>query len=172
MPLLAWALTGDSRKTDVVAPLVKPAQLKGYARFSLLGKDYPALIKHDKTSIVDGLLLCPQDKSQRKKLDDFEGETYVVTPVQVTVVGEEDQVVDADIYLWNGARDAVSADHWDLSLVAINAQSNLFRMWITQNSLCYSLSLADNPFQPPRDANLAANRDLVFRHDFYAFFRQ
>jgi hypothetical protein len=92
MPLLAWALTGDYRKTDVVAPLVKPAELKGYARFPLLGKDYPALIKHDKTSVVDGLM---------------------VTPVQVTVAGEG-QVVDVDIYLWNGARDTVSADHWDL----------------------------------------------------------
>ena len=114
MPLLAWALTGDFRKTDVVAPLVKPAELKGYARFSLLGKDYPALIKHDKSSIVDGLLLCPQDKSQRQKLDDFEGEAYVVIPVQVAVVGKEGQMVDTDIYLWNGERDAVSVDHWDL----------------------------------------------------------
>jgi hypothetical protein len=57
------------------------------------------------------LLLCPQDKSQRKKLDDFEGEAYMVTPVQVTIVG---QMVDADAYLWNGERDAVSADCWDL----------------------------------------------------------
>lgn len=115
MPLLAWALTGDSRKTDVVAPLVKPAELKGYARFSLLGKDYPALIEHDdETSIVDGLLLCPQNKSQRKKLDDFEGEAYTMTPVQVTVVGEEGHMVDADVYVWNGERDAVSVDRWDL----------------------------------------------------------
>ncbi|PBK98908.1 AIG2-like protein [Armillaria gallica] len=114
MPLLAWALTGDSRKTDVVAPLIKPALLEGYARFSLFGKDYPALIKHNETSIVDGLLLCPQNKSQRRKLDDFEGEAYTVTPVQVTVVGEEGQMVEADIYLWNGERDAVSADSWDL----------------------------------------------------------
>jgi hypothetical protein len=114
MPLLAWALTGDPRKTDVVAPLVKPAELKGYARFSLFGKDYPALIKHDETSIVDGLLLCPQDKSQRQKLDGFEGEAYAVILVQVTVVGKEDQMVEADIYLWNGERDAVSVDRWDL----------------------------------------------------------
>lgn len=114
MPLLAWALTGDSRKTDVVAPLIKSALLEGYARFSLLGKDYPALIKHNETSIVDGLLLCPQNKSQRRKLDDFEGEAYTATPVQVTVVGEEGQMVEADIYLWNGERDAVSADSWDL----------------------------------------------------------
>ncbi|KAF7980459.1 hypothetical protein HWV62_37922 [Athelia sp. TMB] len=114
MPLLAWALTGDSRKVNVVAPLVKPAELKGYARFSLLGKDYPALIKHYETSIVDGLLLCLQDNSQRKKLDDFEGEAYMVSPVQVTIVGEEGQMVDADVYLWNGERDAISVDCWDL----------------------------------------------------------
>ncbi|KAK0440968.1 uncharacterized protein EV420DRAFT_1621032 [Desarmillaria tabescens] len=101
IPLLAWALTGDSRKTDVVTPLVKPAELKGYARFSLFGKDYPALIKHNETS----------DKSQRRKLDDFEGEAYIVTPVQVSVEG---QMVDADIYLWNGEPDAVSTDCWDL----------------------------------------------------------
>ncbi|KAK0238426.1 hypothetical protein EDD85DRAFT_1000781 [Armillaria nabsnona] len=105
MPLLAWALTGDSRKTDVVVPLVKPALLKGYARFSLLAQ---------RNVIVDGLLLCPQNKSQRRKLDDFEGEAYTVTPVQVAVVGEERQMVEADIYLWNGERDAVSADSWDL----------------------------------------------------------
>jgi gamma-glutamylcyclotransferase (GGCT)/AIG2-like uncharacterized protein YtfP len=108
MPLLAWAITGDSRKTDVVAHLVKPAELKGYARFSLLGKDYPALIKHDETSIVDGLLFCPQE------LDDFEGEAYVVTPAQVTIVGEEGKMVDADVYLWKGEREAVSAACWDL----------------------------------------------------------
>jgi hypothetical protein len=38
MPLLAWALTGDSQKTDVMAHLVKPAELRGYKRFSLPGK--------------------------------------------------------------------------------------------------------------------------------------
>ncbi len=114
MPLLAWALTGDSRKTDVVTPLVKPAELKGYSRFSLLNKDYPALIKHDETSTVDGFLLCLQDNSQRRKLDDFEGEIYLVTPIQVTIVGEEGQMVDADTYVWNGEREAVSTDPWDL----------------------------------------------------------
>lgn len=114
MPLLAWALTGDSRKTEVVAPLVKPAELKGYTRFSLLNKDYPALIKHDETSTADGLLFCPQNNSQRRKLDDFEGEAYVVTPIQVIIVGEEGKMVDADAYVWAGEREAVSAEPWDL----------------------------------------------------------
>jgi hypothetical protein len=52
--------------------------------------------------------------SQRKKLDNFEGEACTMAPVQVTVVGEEGQMVDVDIYLWNGERDAVSVDRWDL----------------------------------------------------------
>ncbi|KAF9478449.1 hypothetical protein BDN70DRAFT_906744 [Pholiota conissans] len=114
MPLLAWALTGDSRKIDVVEPLVKPAEVRGYARFSLHGKDYPALVKYADTSAVDGLLLYPQSKSERRKLDDFEGEAYVVTPVQVSVVGDKDWTVDADIYLWNGDSDMVSKDPWCL----------------------------------------------------------
>ena len=107
---------GDSQKTNVVEPLVKPADLKGYVHFSLIGKDYPALIKHNETSTVDGLLLNPQDKSQQKKLDDFEGKAYMVTPVQVTVVGKEGQMVDMDIYLWNGKHDAVLVDCWDLDM--------------------------------------------------------
>ncbi|KIJ91016.1 hypothetical protein K443DRAFT_510349 [Laccaria amethystina LaAM-08-1] len=115
-PLLAWALTGDSRRADLVAPLLKPAILKGYSRFSMIGKDYPALIKHDEMSTTDGLLLFPQDKRQRKKLDDFEGEAYTVAQVQVAVIGDgEAQMVDADTYLWNGERDAVSVtEPWDL----------------------------------------------------------
>ena len=115
MLLLAWALMGDSHKTAVVAPLITPAELHSCqcARFSLLGKDYPALIKHEDTSIVNSLLLCPQDKSQQQKLDDFDGEVYTVILAQVTVVREQGQV-DAGIYLWNGDHDAVSMDHWDL----------------------------------------------------------
>ena len=109
MPLLAWALRGDSCKTDVVALLVKPAELKGCTCFSLLGKYYSSLIRHDETSIVDGLLLCLQDKSQRQNPDDFESEAYAAIPVEVTVVGEG-RMVDTDVYLWGGERDAVSVD--------------------------------------------------------------
>ena len=94
MLLLAWALMGDSYKTAVVAPLITPAELHGCqcARFSLLSKDYPALIKHEDMLIVDGLLLCPQDKLQQQKLDDFNSEVYTVIPAQVTVVGKQGQV--------------------------------------------------------------------------------
>lgn len=115
LPLLAWAITGDSTKVDKVKPLVHPARIRGYARFSLHGKDYPAIVKHADMSVVDGLLFRPQNQSQRKKLDDFEGETYLVTQVDVqTFDGAE--VVDADIYLWNGDFDAISTEDWDLEM--------------------------------------------------------
>lgn len=115
LPLLAWAITGDSTKVDMVKSLVRPARIRGYARFSLHGKDYPAVVRHADVSVVDGLLFCPQNQSQRKKLDDFEGETYLATQVDVhTVDGAE--VADADIYLWNGNLDAISAEDWDLEM--------------------------------------------------------
>ena len=116
MPLLAWALTGDSRKTELVAPFVQPAQVKGYARFAVIHADYPAAIEHEEDSIVDGLLLLPQTKSQRRKLDDFEGEIYTVTPVTVTTTDSQGQAknVEADMYVWGGDMDCVSKDPWHL----------------------------------------------------------
>jgi hypothetical protein len=123
--LLAWVLTGDSRKTDVVAPLVKPVELKGCARFSAR------------------LMLCPQDMSQRKKLDNFEGEACTMAPVQVTVVGEEGQMVDADIYLWNSERVAVSVDRWDLDTFIrdrLNDWIELFADGISRR-LCRSIDI-------------------------------
>lgn len=115
LPLLAWAITGDSTKVDMVKPLVRPARVRGYARFSLHGKDYPAVVKHPDASVVDGLLFRPQDQSQRKKLDDFEGETYLATQVDVQIV-DGVEVADADIYLWNGNLDAISTEDWDLEM--------------------------------------------------------
>ena len=112
--MLAWALTGDPTKVDHVLSMTEAATLMGFARFSIEGRDYPALIRSDPSSAVDGLLLRPQTQSQRRKLDDFEGETYSVTPVTVIAKksGIEEQV-DADVYLWNG-KDKLSDLPWDL----------------------------------------------------------
>ena len=53
---------------------------------------------------------------QRKKLDHFEGESYKPTPVSVTVFrdGEPDEVVEADMYLWDGEMDCLSSEPWNL----------------------------------------------------------
>jgi len=91
--------------------------VKGYARYTVVGKDYPAVIKTDGDDArVDGLLLIPQNRSQRAKLDDFEGESYKVEHVAVTVTDDEggEERVDADMYLWNGDPEDVSKERWDL----------------------------------------------------------
>ncbi len=114
MPLLAWAIAGDSQREDIVKPLVKPAHLNGYARFSLVDRDYPGVLKHEENSIVDGLLFFPQNESQRKKLDYFEGDEYVLTRVQVSVVNEGSEMIDADVYLFNGDSNEILGQPWDL----------------------------------------------------------
>ncbi|KAH7905126.1 hypothetical protein BJ138DRAFT_1118758 [Hygrophoropsis aurantiaca] len=93
LPLLAWALTGDFKKTETVEPLVQPAQIKGYARFSLHGMDYPAVTKHNDNSVVTAVKVQMLDAH-----------------------GEEGELIDADVYLWNGDPDAVTDDKWDLDV--------------------------------------------------------
>ena len=118
---------------DVVKPLVQPARVRGteYARFALHGRDYPAVVKIEhvdasaQVHVVDGLLFCPQNWAQRKKMDDFEGEAYQAVHVDVDVasartaiidskgVGSDMEIVRADMYVWNAAPDDVSEEEWD-----------------------------------------------------------
>ncbi|SPQ21913.1 cd2a9a11-c406-497c-b1d9-ea9abf319348 [Thermothielavioides terrestris] len=119
LPLLSWVLTGDASNVDSVSALVRQARVSGYSRFSLHNRDYPAAVKQDNiSSSIDGYLLTPQTASQRRKLDDFEGEAYTPTLVTVTILdsnGEPSgETVDADMYVWNGDMEAVSSEPWDL----------------------------------------------------------
>ncbi|KAH7888345.1 hypothetical protein F5I97DRAFT_2002082 [Phlebopus sp. FC_14] len=116
LSLLAWAITGDSRQISVIEPLVEPARVQGYARFSLHGKDYPAAVKHAETSVVDGLLFRPQNRLQRKKLGGFEGEAYQTTPTPTTMtttttVGVEEQKAEL-----NGDSEDLSDEEWVLDV--------------------------------------------------------
>jgi gamma-glutamylcyclotransferase (GGCT)/AIG2-like uncharacterized protein YtfP len=112
LPLLAWAVPGEASNIDAVTSLTRPAKVDGYARFSVRGCDYPAVVQSDKSSTVDGLLLTFETPSQRKKLDDFEGEAYRSTPVSVTL--DTGQTVMADMYVWAREMDQLSADPWEL----------------------------------------------------------
>ena len=105
----------DRTNTDLVRNITQNAYVKGYARFTVTGKDYPAIAK-DSDGVMDGLLLIPQNRSQRVKLDDFEGETYKVERVAATVLheGGDSKQVDADIYVWDGELKDVSRDRCDL----------------------------------------------------------
>ncbi|KAF4442625.1 hypothetical protein FACUT_1937 [Fusarium acutatum] len=110
-PLLAWALTGDAANTELISALARPGKVHGYARYTVRSRDYPAVIKKEGHE-VDGDLLILETKSMRKKLDDFEGEIY--TPTSVDVVLEDGNTVEADMYVWAGDQDALTDEPWEL----------------------------------------------------------
>lgn len=113
-PLLAWALTGDASNTAAVANLTVPGKVYGYERYLVLGCDHPAAVESaDKSSSIDGLLICLENESQRKKLHDFEGDSYDAELVSVTL--DNGVIVDADMYVWVEKRDQLSTEAWDLS---------------------------------------------------------
>jgi len=118
LPLLAWALTGEASQVDVVTKLLRKTTVRGYKRCSLHHRDFPAAVE-DENSSIDGYLLVPQTPSQRRKLDDFEGEAYRVARVIVSVEnsgGPYWEMVEADMYVWDGEMDGVSSEAWDLEV--------------------------------------------------------
>ncbi|CAH0047338.1 unnamed protein product [Clonostachys solani] len=117
VPLLAWALMGDASQTDAVKKLIRPARVEGFARYGIKSCDYPAAVKCE-GSEIRGYLVTFSNSSQRKKLDDFEGETYSPTHLMAQILnpnGEASgQCVDAEIYLWNGSLENLTMEPWDL----------------------------------------------------------
>jgi gamma-glutamylcyclotransferase (GGCT)/AIG2-like uncharacterized protein YtfP len=116
-PLLAWALTGDCRNVDLVTPLLRPAKVSGFARYGVRGRDFPAAVECPGSHISGYLVTC-DTVSQRRKLDDFEGEVYKATPVRVQILGQDGdttmEFIEADMYLWNGSHDDLTLQLWDL----------------------------------------------------------
>lgn len=114
LPLLAWAPTGDASSTAAVERLARPGKVDGYARYIVRGCDYHGpMPSEEEESSIDGLSLVFKNPSQRKKLEDFEGETYRITPITVTL--DAGEIVEADMYVWAGETDKLSAEPWNLS---------------------------------------------------------
>ena len=58
---------------------------------------------------------CLGDNRRRiqcKKLDDFEGEAYKITHVEVVM--EDGTKVEGDMYVWDGDMEKLSDEPWDL----------------------------------------------------------
>ncbi|KAK3389461.1 hypothetical protein B0H63DRAFT_99321 [Podospora didyma] len=120
MPLLAWTMTGEATKIDQVRPLLRRAVVHGYKRCPLYGRDYPAAVPYANSS-VDGYLLTPESTSQRRKLDDFEGEAYKIVQVAVTLDDGDGQssgnIIEADMYVWDQNIETVDrGGRWDLDI--------------------------------------------------------
>lgn len=119
LPLLAWALTGEATQVDAIKGMLHKATVSGYKRCALHGCDYPAAVK-DESSSIDGYVLLLETTSQRRKLDDFEGESYKVTPVTASIERSEDDndkeedTIEVDMYIWDGDMTQVSTEPWEL----------------------------------------------------------
>ncbi|KAH6616016.1 hypothetical protein B0J18DRAFT_493817 [Chaetomium sp. MPI-SDFR-AT-0129] len=117
--LLAWALTGEATQVDAIKGMLRKATVSGYKRCALHGCDYPAAIK-DENSSINGYVVLLETTSQRRKLDDFEGEVYKVTPVTASIEPSEDdkdkeeETIEVDIYVWDGDMAQVSPEPWEL----------------------------------------------------------
>ncbi|KAI0121255.1 hypothetical protein BJ170DRAFT_698703 [Xylariales sp. AK1849] len=162
-PLLAWALTGDASNTSIVSLLVQPAKIYGYARFSLHNRDYPAVV-HDDHSTVDGYLLTLDTVSQRKKLDDFEGEPYSPTAVTVSTFDQHgkphQETVDADVYLWTGEREALTSTPWDIEAFIKDRLEDWLDLFDGMELVGEEDDLWPHPAPKPRPFSLPAQQQL------------
>ncbi|KAK4659498.1 hypothetical protein QC762_110775 [Podospora pseudocomata] len=102
-PELLAMLLRESDETapdvDKMLPMLQPATVKGYER---------------------------PTTSQRRQLDNFEGEgeAYKCVPVRVHIA--TDQSVAADMYLWNGPMEKISPDPWDFAAFVKNGLQDFF----------------------------------------------
>lgn len=100
--------------------MISPAQVSGYIRFAVQHADYPAAIRdeNNSSSTINGHLLRLNTASERRKLDNFEGELYVATAVTVSILDADQtptgETVEADMYTWNGDMELLSSNPWDL----------------------------------------------------------
>ncbi|KAK4648511.1 uncharacterized protein QC761_110775 [Podospora bellae-mahoneyi] len=134
-PELLAMLLRESDETapdvDKILPMLQPATVKGYERRSLyFGSGYAqqpaAIASKDPNASIQGCLLTLATTSQRRKLDNFEGEgeAYKCVPVQVYIA--TDQSVAADMYLWNGPMEKISPDPWDFAAFVKNGLQDFF----------------------------------------------
>ena len=96
---LSWLLTGTSDNYKSVIAIRQPAVLTHYRRIAVNNGDYPALILGSEFDRVEGFLIVPSSKSQWKKIDDFEGESYCRHCVHVHLP-QAGKTTPAHVYLW------------------------------------------------------------------------
>jgi len=120
--LLALVLTGDRQNLDVIHPHQQRATLPGYHRGGVLGKDYPALVPATIENTVEGILFYPRNMDDRRKLNNFEGEQYTRTTVEV--VCDSGQNVEATTYVWSGETEEIAKEDWDFNEFETNRLSD------------------------------------------------
>jgi gamma-glutamylcyclotransferase (GGCT)/AIG2-like uncharacterized protein YtfP len=89
-----------------------PATLHGYRRLAVKGEEYPAAIPCPDACIA-GRLYLGVNAADLAQLDDFEGEYYAKTSVEVTL--DSGGVADAEVYILKQAYSQIAdAFEWDV----------------------------------------------------------
>jgi gamma-glutamylcyclotransferase (GGCT)/AIG2-like uncharacterized protein YtfP len=101
-----------------------PAILHNHRRHRVKSADYPAIVKHEGSS-VRGTYVTGLTQNDIFRLDIFEGDQYVRVPVKaklLTTVGDENGVgnvegeeVEAETYVWCDLREALEEREWDFA---------------------------------------------------------
>ena len=87
------------------------AQLRGYTRRCVVGEDYPVIIPASDCDLVTGTLYFDLNNADIALLDQFEGEPYIRTGLEVDLGS---QTAAAEVYLLNPSNSQiVSEEAWD-----------------------------------------------------------
>ncbi len=90
----------------------RPARVRGFTRFRVINEVYPALLRGDPDSIVEGILYLDVSRADMATLDRFEDEGQAYGRIQVAVDLEGAGLVDAVAYLFLHP-DRVDGSGWD-----------------------------------------------------------
>ena len=101
-PLLALILTGNPKKVLLLLLLQKKATLPDYHRGSVLGKDYPTLVKSVENDLVESMIFYPRSMDDRRKLHNFDGEVHAREIVNDVL--EPGEQVEASIFIRSGGK--------------------------------------------------------------------
>jgi gamma-glutamylcyclotransferase (GGCT)/AIG2-like uncharacterized protein YtfP len=116
---------------------VVPAKAKGFHRFCIKERSYPALCRVSSSSFVggsvndtvEGMLVMGLSDKDIQILDDFEGEDYVRTAIKVTLADGKTQV-DTFTYLWaKGNTDSLLHGEWSFERDFVPKEDETLRLW-------------------------------------------
>ncbi|PKA62536.1 Protein AIG2 [Apostasia shenzhenica] len=117
LPLHNVFVYGSLLADDVVNMLLKrlpprsPAVLRGYHRFSIKGRVYPAILPVESKSVTGRVLLGITD-TELNLLDIFEDGEYKRNTVEVSLNGDQEKLL-VETYVWGDEEDPNLYGSWD-----------------------------------------------------------
>ncbi|CAG1964828.1 unnamed protein product [Fusarium graminearum] len=121
LPLLAHALTGDSKNTLTVTANMVVSRVHHYSRWGIENHDFAGAIE-DPYGSMDGLLLY-LSQAHRYRLESLRGPLFATKHVTVTL--QSDMNVGADMWVFRGPSELLSNKPWSFD----NFFHNVLSTW-------------------------------------------